>query len=368
MSMLRDLVERLRVLTYADQERVWTLVENWAASASDADKAALREKIRVTTLSRRAALGAKKGEDQSAALNERARAVYEALQPDDVVERYAWLFRGSWVDESADELEDINNIDFERREGRIARERSDAMREVYDARRLTGLMELATTGNASWVVGLLAASEVLPDNELGQLISMALRLLMEKNDNAPVYRGLVAGALRANITDEKRRYLLTSVGEKLDDHGLAQLYTLAPYRRSTWRLVDTLGDTAREKYWQEVIPDWIHNSEDENNESVERFLRAGRPRAAFSCVRYKPEKLDAQLLFRILSDAATGGRDKSGEYIFEEYSVERAFKHINESPVIEPDNKAMLEFAYLEILAKPFDDRSRGVGIPNFER
>ena len=61
LGMLCDLVERLHDLTDADQARVWALVEAWAKTkASDADKAAMREKIRVSTLSRRAALRAKK--------------------------------------------------------------------------------------------------------------------------------------------------------------------------------------------------------------------------------------------------------------------------------------------------------------------
>ena len=61
LGMLCDLVERLHDLTDADQARVWALVEAWAKTkASDADKAAMREKIRVSTLSRRAAMRAKK--------------------------------------------------------------------------------------------------------------------------------------------------------------------------------------------------------------------------------------------------------------------------------------------------------------------
>ena len=61
LEMLCDLVERLHVLDNDYQASVWALIEAWAKDkASDADKAALREKIRVSTLSRRAAMRAKK--------------------------------------------------------------------------------------------------------------------------------------------------------------------------------------------------------------------------------------------------------------------------------------------------------------------
>jgi hypothetical protein len=115
-----------------------------------------------------------------------------------------------------------------------------------------------------------------------------------------------------------------------------------------------------------VTPDWIHNSDAENNESVERLLKAKRPRAAFSCIRFEPGKLDAQVLFRLLSAMAQGGNDQPGHYMLEHYNVEEAFNHLNKSPTLTLDQKAGLEFAYIEALARPWD--SRGYGIPNLER
>jgi hypothetical protein len=98
LHMLCDLVERLHALTDADQVRVWALVESWAKSkASDADKALMREKIRVSTLSRRAAMRAKKKPD-AIRLAIAGKAVYAALEPSDILNKHAWLFRdrGSW--------------------------------------------------------------------------------------------------------------------------------------------------------------------------------------------------------------------------------------------------------------------------------
>jgi hypothetical protein len=51
----------------------------------------------------------------------------------------------------------------------------------------------------------------------------------------------------------------------------------------------------------------------------------------------------------------------------EEYDVERAFKHISASQELTLDQKASLEFAYIDILARPW--RSGGNhGVPNLER
>jgi hypothetical protein len=85
LGMLCDLVERLHDMTDTDQARVWGLVERWAKTkATDGDKAAMREKIRVSTLSRRAALRAKQNVN-STGLATAAKAAYAALEPNDIL-------------------------------------------------------------------------------------------------------------------------------------------------------------------------------------------------------------------------------------------------------------------------------------------
>jgi hypothetical protein len=121
------------------------------------------------------------------------------------------------------------------------------------------------------------------------------------------------------------------------------------------------------KYWSEVAPGWIHDSDPENSESVERLLKAGRPRAAFACIRFEPTKLDVQMLFRLLSEMAQGGNDQPGQFMLEHYNVEAAFKHLNNSSALTLDQKAGLEFAYIEVLARPWE-RRESYGIPNLER
>lgn len=368
LEMLCDLVERLHDLADTDQARVWALIETWAKSgASDVEKAAMREKIRVTALSRRAALRGKKNA-RIAALSSKAKDAYAALEPQDLLNRYAWLFRDTWVEESADEIEDIEKIDFQKREERIQKLRIDAMRDIRDKRGLIGVLELAERGKASWQIGNLAARDLLSEKELQELLRLALPPVLREKEGAHSYRNVIAGALRAISDAGRRERVLNAVAADIIGHDAARLLVLAPFGRSTWQLIDKFSDPARAKYWENVVPDWIHYSDEENNEGVERLLKAGRPRAAFSCIRFHPEKVDAQVLFRLLSAVTAGGNDKPGEYMLEHYSVEQAFKHLDASPVLTLDQKAGLEFAFLEVLARPWDKRADGYGIPNLER
>jgi hypothetical protein len=368
LATLSDLVGRLQSLSDEHQSRVWSLVEVWAREkATDADKAALREKIRVSTLSRRAALRAKKN-PQTATLKATARSAYSALEPSDIVNKFAWLFRDAWVDESADEIEDIEKLDFRAREERIQNQRAGAMREIVEQRGLAGLIALAEGGNASWQIGILAISKkVLSETQLISLLKMALQPILAGRAKVHSLRSLISGTVRALTDNNQRARVFNAVAEHLEELDKVSLLLLMPFATSTWKLVDDLGQAAREKYWSEVVPEWIHQSDTEANEAVERLLKAERPRAAFFCVHLEPKKLDASVLFRLLSEIARGGKDNPGEYQLEQYHVEEAFQHLNASPALTLDEKASLEFAFVDVLARPWDSTQK-YGIPNLER
>src|SRR5205807_8330249 len=242
-----------------------------------------------------------------------------------------------------------------------------ALREILAQLDLAGILELSERGKASWEIGVLAASTLLSEQELQELLRLALAPILAGKEEVYSQKNLIAGAVRALVEDDKREAVLRGVAAGLSEEDMVRLLVLAPFGKSTWKLVEVLGEAAQARYWSEVIPNRIHSSDTENNEGVERLLKAGRPRAAFSCIRSEPGKLDAQVLFHVLSEMARGGNDQPGQYMLEHYNVEEAFKHVNNSPALTLDQKAGLEFVYLEVLARPWDSREK-YGIPNLER
>lgn len=366
LDMLRDLVGRLHGLDATYQARVWNLVKTWAAQkATDTDKAILREAIRVKTLSRRAVGRAKKVGDE-AVVFKAAKEAYASLEPDDLLNKHAWLFRQDWVEESYDEIHAEAEVDFTKRDERITALRTEALHEVLEQRGLQGIIELAERGDAALKIGWLGASVLLSETLLIELLRTALVPILEEEGELFPRKNLIAGALRS-LDDEKRERVLTGTAKGLSDGDAVRLFLLSPFCRSTWKFVDALDKGARDKYWIEVDPDWIKNSDDERNEAVDRLLTAKRPRAAFSSVRFYIAKLDTRVLFRLLSDMLKDGNDKPGHYQLEEYYVEEAFQHITSSPELTLEEKAGLELAYIEALAHPWRDRN-GQGIPNLER
>jgi addiction module HigA family antidote len=361
-EMLCDLIQHLHDLSEEHQAIVWDLVKLWAdADASDTDKAFVREKIRVTVMSHRGMKRSQKTD--SAKLSAAAKASYHALEPSDLLNKHEWLFRKHWVEESADEIHD-DQVNFSKREERIMQRRTEALREIFKSRGLPGVLELAEMGEAASQIGWLMAKELQEEDIPGFLLAA-----LPPTPSGPSWgkKNLITGALRA-LQDEKKRVSMLEKSKKdLSEADFVRLLLLAPFRRSTWHMVDKLDEQHRQTYWNEVASDCIHDVDDENNEAVERLLAVQRPRAAFACVHFKLEVIGPELLFRLMSEMVKEGNDQPGHYQLEQYYIEQAFALIDKSPVLRLEQKASLEFAYIDALSRPLS-RREGYGIPNLEK
>lgn len=357
---LGDLVLRLHAVSPAHQAAVWILIRDWAAQAGDADKAWVREKIRVSVLSRAARV--RRGTREPDELANNAQLVYEALQPQDVINRHEWLFRDSYVDESADELQDDAN-DFQKREERITNLRVDALTSVLKERGFDGIFELADRGKACVQVGWLMVSRVLSRDQVADFVVATQK--GEPGANSWARKNLVFGALGA-LADEAPA-VLQRIRPSLTPEAFVRVLQLAPFRRSTWALVDELDDFTRETYWKGVRPDWLRTADGDLNEAVERLLSAKRPRAAFHCVHIGFKDLKPAILYQLMSDIASGTEEKSGEYQLEPYYIDQAFGLLDKSGAFSSEQMAVLEFPYIDALARKWG-ASEPRGVPHLEK
>lgn len=360
-GMLCDLIQHLHAMDDTYQSMVWELVTKWAATAPDPEKAVVREGIRVSVMSRRAMKRAKVA--GRATMSTLAKAAYQAVEPSNILDKHQWLFREHWVEESADELHG-DDIDLEKREARVNKLRGDALREILKERRLPGIFELAEKGKAAAQIGWLMVHEVLPAPEKIDFFCAALP--SAANTESRARRDLIHGALRG-LNDEERDALLIKARERLAQADFLRLLLLAPFRRSTWHLVDQMDESHRQQYWKEVAPEWIQSDGDEGSAAVERLLATQRPRAAFACVHFKLEALGAELLYRLMSAMTKKSEDLPGHYQLDRYYIDKAFHIIDKSRALTVEQKAELEFAYIEALARHWDEHAT-YGIPNLEK
>jgi len=364
-SMLSDLIDRLHDLGDADQDRVWLLVNTWAKTASDSDKIALREKIRVSTLSRRAAVRVRKSGKQTRVVSA-AKGVYAALEPSNLVDKHAWLFKSTWIEESADEIDDIENIDYEHRERRIRDQRIDALKEIHQQRGIDGLLDIAAQGGAAGTIGALATEFVLAEGDLLKLVKRAFHNILEGTSSAHASEWLIQGALEAMSDNSKRNAFLESILAKMSVENAIPLLMLAPFNDATWSLTEAMGEAAQERYWKGVTVRWIRDSGPTLTKAVDMLMQVRRPRAAFAIVKDHPAKLDIRTLFELLTMMAREGDDKPGEYMLEHYYVEKAFKCIGNTSELSLEQKAGLEFNYIDVLARSRNRKAESQ-IPHIE-
>lgn len=362
-EMLGNLIEHLFSLSEEQQKKVWELIKSWScADASDADKAFVREKIRITVMSRRSAKRNKKAGFPK--LSVAAKVAYESLEPTELLNKHEWLFHAHWVEESADEILE-EDTDYTKRDERISNLRTNALREIYADRSVAGIVELAEMGNTAHQIGWLMVKEILSDDDVADFVLTVLQ--PSPSSQSWPRKSLVSGSLNALCASNQLETLMLKFKEEIPQGDLVQILLLAPFRRSVWQIVNLLDEEHRKFYWREVTANWILEDDSQSNEAVERFLIAERPRAAFACAHLKLRALRPELLFRLMSEMASDGKDHPGQYPLERYHVEEAFDLIDKNPALTLDQKATLEFAYLDVLSSLFSGRKSG-RIPNLEK
>lgn len=361
-NMISDLVNCLPGLAPEHRERVWAITEAWATVASGADKAIVREEIRKRLLSRRAKLQA--NNEDYVALTASAKRARAALEPADLLQRHEWLFRNHWVEESADELADDAH-DFQKREARVVALRTDALREVHNAHGHAGVVELADLGDAHYVVGYLYAERVLKKDAIADAIRAALE---DKHPGkANTRRLLMAGLINGRSDPLDRQALLDRLAGELPENDFLRVLLAAPFRRETWCRVDALGEQTKRAYWSTVVPEGFRVVDGDAIEAVERLISAKRPRAAFQSASYNLKRFDPELLFRLMTAVAKDSNEPEGHFRLGRHDIDEAFERIDQGSELTLDQKAGLEYLYIDALAKPHV-HGGNYGIPNLAK
>jgi addiction module HigA family antidote len=362
---LSDLIRCLPRLVERYQLRVWSIINAWAlAQATETEKADLRDKIRTTLLSARLQRH-REAKGVTSELRRAAREACTALEPTDLFAKHRWLFKKSWLDESADEIDTDEPYDYSQRAERTSEMRAVALKEVHAQYGSAGILRLVEAGEAGQAIGWVLTQRVL---DLDQVVSLIAETLIRVEKQQPLSRqlmDLIDASLHA-LHEGDCEAVLQRLLQGRDTEFAVYLLTLAPFARSTWSLMDSLDGIVRARYWKTIRPSFFRGQDADLMDAVNRLLDAKRPRAAFNLVSFDIEKVDALLLYRMLNEIAYAGEDIPGEFLLEPHQIGEAFGVISASPALTLDQKAGLEFAYIDALAPAWRD-SHSQGIPNLE-
>ena len=358
IKTLGDMVERLDAMPDEDRLAIWDRIDAWSKIETDEKtKAALREQIRRTVLTRRGLLHGLEAEQR-----DRARETCEKLASRDPVSRHAWLFAAAWIQYSADEL-DEDDLDFEQRENRTHETRTDAMTEIWSAHGLDGVLALLSDGDG-WIVGRYAApcATDLP------VATEVLRTCLSTEVKSPEKLDAFMQGFISCIDEDIRSTVLSTLPETVTVDQVVRLFKCAPFRDQTWRLLDRQSGPVREGYWQAVFPAMARFAESEATELIDRLLEARRPRAAFFAVRFDWGKVETSRLKRLLEAVISGNSEPVGHFEIESWHLSAALDSLDGRPGVTADEMAQLEFSCSDALLSLRRTKHRGHGIPNLER
>lgn len=349
-TTLGDIVERLQELSDEHQVKAWQLIKSWAEKSNDdLAKASLREKIRRFAFTRRS-----RSRDLSETTTALAREARDALLPTDVVVRHRWLFADQWIEESSEELE-TEAFDHDARDQRIRRLREEALAEIWRAAGLDGVQRLVQLSGACFEIGMLLKPLIEGDTDLSEVTAATLKA--NENSKTAFFLSGLLHAFDANGLED----LTKRVREKAPDQ-TGRLSILLPFRRDTWQLVESWGEEAVQHYWGNVQNLWGKHSAEDLNFVIDQLLTSKRPSAALAMARFEWSDIETARLKRLLHEVATTKPNPTDNYKFRPYDIAEAFKSLERRSGVATDEKANLEFLYIELL------HDHEYGLPNLDK
>lgn len=351
-GQLEDVIGLSSYVPLEAQQAIWTKVETWIAEgASDEDRAALKEHMRRSILSRRS-----RKSGRADKLEARRRAVFDALTPRDPVVRYGWLFADEWISESGDEIWD-DDFDFDRHELRIDALRSSAVSEVVASGGLDAIGRWFETSKAWGTVGrhLMRQTDHDKSGLLAQIIERAT------SEREGPWTGVLRGALLALDVGDRDR-LIRSFARSLGDSAALIFFKAAPFEPATWVAMREERGELEPAYWNEVIPYSWGQSEEVLSFIVSRLLEADRPWTAFNAVSPQFKNIEGAMLARLMKAIIGPTRESETNIRLHPHNIDRALDALEEKGAATTAELAQLEYLFLEALTH------RKHGIRNLEK
>ena len=261
---------------------------------------------------------------------------YQQLEPNDVVQKYRWLFESTCVSYSAGETED-EHFNWEKRENEVGHWRKDALKAILNARGVTGILELARYGKAQYEIGKNVVG-MLTEREWSEL---AVLCVSESGDLQ--WKTLVQG-LTTDVTSERLQRLGDWEPVLPQSLGLRLLCWL-PFRKEVWQWMERVPKWS-EAYWKTVSPVCVTETED-GLTAVKSLLLVNRPWAAFTVIQRQPELVGAEVLLKILLAMLQSAKEETP---WRAESLSSALKIVVRAPDIPLRAKACVVFYFVDVL------------------
>ncbi len=270
---------------------------------------------------------------------DRLSEIFERFEPQEVTNRYGWLFGHSpslpegLEREWAEHEEAVKNVRFE------------AIRAIYRREGIAGVLELVGCVERPFDLGTVLGESGLAEENEDELLRE--NLAGEDMARAHFARGFAFGRFRVKGA--------VWLGTKLADGGLvwsppqrAEFLTCLPLDPQTWELTEVIGPETDRAYWQRVNPYVVGEKNAEH--AARKLLAHNRPHAAIELLglhvrrdKEAPAALIAEALERLLDPSPKDDGPSSSVA----HSLPRLLKALAASGGVEEGRVARLEWAFM---------------------
>jgi hypothetical protein len=265
------------------------------------------------------------------------------LAPDDPVIRAKWLFGYGGHHAFGD-----TETPYDEQRRMEEEVQSAAIQEIFEARNLTGLLELASVVTAPQLVGVLAGKlgiipkwqEILPD-----------KLVPTDGTN----RDFALGYVGKRIAIEGDSFVENLPLEDWSAAAVAEFALAMNFERKTWDTLRRRKPEAEVIYWNRTNPHAGHLPVDEVEEAVRCLLNVRRAVVAASCVfsaYHAKKRLDWTLVADAIDAASlASGKADSDALIGQHFvwELSELMKYLQNDPAADQGRLVTLEYRFLPL-------------------
>ncbi|WP_308513313.1 HigA family addiction module antitoxin [uncultured Turicimonas sp.] len=341
-QMFCDLIWRLPRFSEEQQSNFWSVLDKWVKEKPTQDELAkVREEIRLRFFNSHGFVHRIHDVGFSYS-KEQARIFYKKLQPTDIYQKHMWLFNFGLVDISSesDKPEEWDLLD---QGEKLLQFRVEALSEITSCYGLEGIFHFAKIAKCQSLIGEIAIKSVVKSEELEDFFIYCL-----KNQE---FLELARGA-SYNFNDDQKCSLFKRIAPKIEETLAVDLLLLFPYRQKTWNLLNSLSDKASDRYWKNVSCLPLLKTQEEAVESINKLISVKRAKAAFLSVQFQLQKIDTKVLLKIMRAMLEEEVGTLNEGPLVPDNVVEALALISSDSTIPLEERAILEFQYIEFLTK----------------
>jgi len=271
-------------------------------------------------------------------------AIQALFEPDDLSDRYGWLFV-QWPHLPNEDI----NWSYQQREAAVFDAQSKVVRELFQQHGVAAVFALAKAVAAPGAVGLVLAKASLLDDE-----SAILPKLLDSDNQA---LALLARCFAfGRFCQDEWSWLEGKDLSTWSDEKIVSLSMILPFGPKTWSFIEARGDIATNLYWSKTQP-FPHDLTTQDIETAaSRLIEFGRPLQAadFLCsAMYQKHTFDPVLLFGTLEAGLTSLETKAEmtqNNTMLAHSLQQLFAYLQSLEDIEEERLARLEWNYLFLL------------------